>query len=64
MYHPLEFLVGRVPYHPMKPSSFFRLGNIMLGVTFKIVSDSIHQHALEIAAIFGRIVVAALFHSA
>jgi hypothetical protein len=48
----------------MKPSSFFRLGNIMLGVTFKIVSDSIHQHALEIAAIFGRIVVAALFHSA
>jgi hypothetical protein len=29
----------------------------MLGVTLKIVSDSIHQHALEVAAIFRSIVV-------
>ena len=51
-YLPLEFLVGRITYHPLKSSSFFCLGNIMLGVTFKVVSDSILQHALEIAAIF------------
>ena len=40
-YHPLEFLVGRVAYNPLKPTSFFCLGNIVLGVTFKIVLDCI-----------------------
>ena len=49
-YHPLEFFVSRVTYHPLEPLSFLCLGNIMLGVTFKIVLDSIHQHALEVAA--------------
>jgi hypothetical protein len=58
-YHPLEFLVGRGTYHPLKPSSFYCLGNIVLGVTFKNVSDGIHQHALE--AYHGS---AALFHLA
>ncbi len=56
-YHPLEFFVSRVTYHPLEPSSFLCFGNIMLGVTFKIVLDSSHQHALEVAAIFGSIVV-------
>ncbi len=64
-YHPLEFLIGRVTYHPLKPSSFFCLGNIMLGATFKIDSDSVHQHALKVA---GYLLMyrgsAALFHLA
>ncbi len=57
MCHPLEFFVSRVTYHPLEPSSFLCPGNIMLGVTFKIVLDSIHQHDLEVSAIFGSIVV-------
>ena len=57
MCHPLEFFVSRVTYHPLEPSSFLCFGNIMLGVTFKNVSNSIHQHALKVAAIFGSIVV-------
>ena len=42
-YHPLEFFVSRVSHYPLKPLSLFCLGNVVLGVTFKIVSDSVHQ---------------------
>ena len=56
-YHPLEFFVSRVSHYPLKPLSLFCLGNVVLGVTFKIVSDSVHQHAFEVAIIFGCAVV-------
>jgi hypothetical protein len=53
-YHSLEFFV---PHHPLEPLSLPCLGNVMLGVTFEIVSNDIHQHAPKIAFFFGCVVV-------
>jgi hypothetical protein len=57
MYHPLELLVHWVSYQPLDPSCFLGLGNVVLCMTFKIISDGIDLHALKVAPFFRCFVV-------
>ncbi len=61
MYHPVELFIGRIPHHPLKPSSFLCLGNVMLGMTFKVVPNSIHQYVFDVTVLFRCVMVVELF---
>ncbi len=56
-YHPLELSVSRIAHHPLKPSSFLCLGNVMLGMTFEVFPNSVHQHVIDVTVLFGCVLV-------